>query len=471
MELSSLPSDPNIRKLLLLRALTQVRAQNKLNSYRPHPKQLEAHALGKTNRAVGVFGGNRTGKSVLSAAETTYHLTGEYPDWWCGRRFERATDCVVGSETYESTRDGAQTLLLGKPEQWGTGTIPKRCIVKVAKRSGGVKDVVDYARIKHKSGKLSTLKFKAYDQTFKKWMGVSFDFGWLDEEPPKDIYNEAKMRVFDKKGYLLLAFTPLSGMTDVCRLFRGSELPDSMAYVNMSWDDNPYLDPVERDIMISQMLPHELEARQKGIPIAGKGLIYQFEDSFLETNPFEIPAHWPRACGLDFGWAGGTAAAWHARDLQNDIIYCYNVYKRSRVEDPAQHASAFKALGNVPYIGDPAGGSAGIKDGESMFEVYAKEGIRIAKADNTHGAGLLAMSGRMSSGRYKVFSSCAMWFLEKSAYQYGDDGKIARGQDDHILDACRYAVMHTDLWRPPQTQQFNRPRAVRANTDGRHGGS
>jgi hypothetical protein len=33
---------------------------------------------------------NRVGKTVVGAYETTVHMTGEYPAWWEGRRFDRS---------------------------------------------------------------------------------------------------------------------------------------------------------------------------------------------------------------------------------------------------------------------------------------------------------------------------------------------------------------------------------------------
>jgi hypothetical protein len=34
--------------------------------------------------------GNRVGKTVAAGTEIAYHLTGEYPDWWEGHRFDKA---------------------------------------------------------------------------------------------------------------------------------------------------------------------------------------------------------------------------------------------------------------------------------------------------------------------------------------------------------------------------------------------
>src|SRR6266853_2113869 len=57
---------------------------------------------------------NRVGKTVAGAFETACHLTGRYPSWWEGRRFERATDGWACGTTSQTTRDVVESVLLGK---------------------------------------------------------------------------------------------------------------------------------------------------------------------------------------------------------------------------------------------------------------------------------------------------------------------------------------------------------------------
>ena len=71
--------------------------------------------------------GNQLGKTYSGAAEGAFHLTGRYPSWWVGRRWNRPVRAWAASETWDVTRDGVQRLLIGEPKdetQWGTGLIP-----------------------------------------------------------------------------------------------------------------------------------------------------------------------------------------------------------------------------------------------------------------------------------------------------------------------------------------------------------
>lgn len=165
--------------------------------------------------------GNQLGKTFCGAAEAAIHLTGLYPDWWPGKRWDRPVRAWAGSETWDVTRDGVQRILVGEPKDegtWGTGLIPGDHLVDWARRQGAP-DALDSVIVKHKSGAHSTLGFKSYDQGRTKWQAETLDFVWFDEEPPQDIYSEGLTRTNATSGIAFLTFTPLKGMSDVVHEF------------------------------------------------------------------------------------------------------------------------------------------------------------------------------------------------------------------------------------------------------------
>lgn len=150
----------------LLAELDRRRRTNLLSGYKPYAKQIEFHEAGATYRERLFMAGNQLGKTLAGAAEASMHLTGQYPDWWGGHRFDKPVVMIAGSESYELTRDGVQRLLVGPPmneEDWGTGYIPKTTIVATTRRSG-VSGALDSVTVRHMSGGTSTLFFKAYEQ-------------------------------------------------------------------------------------------------------------------------------------------------------------------------------------------------------------------------------------------------------------------------------------------------------------------
>ncbi len=100
----------------------------KIADYRPYTKQKLFHTMGRTMRERLLRAGNQNGKSFCVGTEVAYHLIGEYPDWWGGRRWDRPVVVWASGETGEATRDNPQRVLLGVPREEGTGAIPKRCL-------------------------------------------------------------------------------------------------------------------------------------------------------------------------------------------------------------------------------------------------------------------------------------------------------------------------------------------------------
>jgi len=42
---------------------------------------------------------------TMGGFEVVCHMTGEYPDWWQGHRFDRPVECWVAGKSRETTRD------------------------------------------------------------------------------------------------------------------------------------------------------------------------------------------------------------------------------------------------------------------------------------------------------------------------------------------------------------------------------
>lgn len=180
-----------------------------------YAKHLAFFAAGAVHKERAAMAANRVGKTEgIGAYEITLHLTGLYPDWWVGRRWDRPINCLAGGDTGTTTRDILVSKTLGPKEARGTGMIPRETLGKIAP-APGIPDHVDYAKVKHVTGGWSTLQFRSYDQGREAWQGTERDIVWTDEEPPEGIYTEALLRTMTTQGMLICTFTPLRGLTDV----------------------------------------------------------------------------------------------------------------------------------------------------------------------------------------------------------------------------------------------------------------
>jgi phage terminase large subunit-like protein len=442
MNLAEIPDD--VRKAMLDQ-VEQLLSQRKLEQYGPYPRQQEFHTAGATFRERLFMAGNQLGKTVSGAAEMAIHLTGRYPDWWNGRRFDRAIAAWASGVTGESVRDTVQRLLMGRPGQFGTGFIPAECIVGDPKKALGTPDLLDSVTVRHASGTDSRLYFKRYEQGREKWQGETLDIVWFDEEPPPDIYTEGLTRTNATGGMAYMTFTPLLGMSEVVMRFLNTVSQDR-AVTKMTIDDVLHYTAEEKRRIIDGYPPHEREARAKGIPTLGSGRIFPIEDDAIMVAPFQIPAHWPRINGLDFGWDHPTAAVHCAWDRDSDCWYVVKAH-RMREATPIIHAATIKAWGDwVPTAWPHDGLQHDKGSGDQLAQQYASAGLKMLAEratfdDGSNGveAGLMDMLQRMQTGRFKVFSNLDDWFQEVRLY-HRKDGKVVKEMDD-LMSATRYALM------------------------------
>ena len=201
----------------------------------------------------------------------------------------------------------------------------------------------------------------------------------------------------------------------------------------------PHLSESVKSEMMAAMEPHTREARTKGVPVLGAGVIYPVPESVVLCDPFELPSFWPRAYGMDVGW-NRTACIWGAWDRTSDTIYCYREHYMGQAA-PAVHASAIRHPDPwIPGAIDPASAGSSQHDGQKLRQEYVKLGLDLVDADNAVEAGIHACYQRMVSGRLKVFRTLRNWTSEFRIYRRDENGKIVKS-NDHIMDATRYLVM------------------------------
>lgn len=412
--------------------------------YSPYEKQKSFHAAGLSHRERLLRAGNQNGKSFAGGCEGAYHLTGEYPEWWTGRRYDRPIVMWASGVTGETTRDNPQRVMMGMVGEIGTGSVPRRCIADSAP-ARGIADLLDYVKVRHTSGGLSTLRFKYYEQGRQKWQGPPVDVVWYDEEPPPDIYSEGLARTIATGGMAYMTFTPLLGMSDVVRSFLMEKSADRHD-TNMTIDDALHIPAEERARIIASFPPHEREARSKGIPTLGSGRIFPVAEEKIAIDAMDIPSHWVQIGGMDFGWDHPFAAVKLAWDRDADVIYVTSAY-RSKQETPPIHAAALRPWGDwLPWSWPHDGLQHDKGSGDQLAEQYRAQKLnmlpeRATFDDGTNGveAGISDMLTRMETGRWKVFRHLNDWFEEFRLY-HRKDGRVVKEMDD-LLSASRYALM------------------------------
>jgi phage terminase large subunit-like protein len=398
-------------------------------------------------RECGFIGGNGVGKTEgVGAFIMALHLTGRYPGWWPGRIFDQPIDAWAAGDTRETTRDIIQAKLLGNVAKFGedalgTGVMPRNLIGKPT-YVPNTNRAIDFVPIRHISGGWSVLGFKSYDQGRKAFQGTEKHLIWPDEEPPEDVYTEMVMRGRDVDGQIIATFTPLSGRTPLVSRFLNFDKERaagrSIVSVMCGMDDVPHLTEDEKRELLAAVPEWQRQARRTGAPVVGTGLVYSVDESKYVMRPIRLEAHWRRGFGFDYG-IHNTAFVYFAIDDDTDTVYVYKDYKDG--EKPiVVHAAAMLAQGKwIKGVGDA---SAKDSDGAQIVAKYRQAGVEMALAAKGAGsvmAGIEEVLNRLETGRLKVFSTCNHLLTEIRNYAFDEKGAIKK-ENDHVLDALRYAV-------------------------------
>ena len=211
---------------------------------------------------------------------------------------------------------------------------------------------------------------------------------------------------------------------------------DGRYTTQIGWRDVPHLSRSAKEDMRRATPPYLRGARERGEPVLGRGRIYDIDVEELSYDPFKLPASWPRVYGLDIGWQR-TAALWGAIDRDSDTLYLYSEYYMGQ-KAPLLHTEAIRARGSwVPGVIDPSARNRGPRDGETMLDLYRREGLNLYPAENAVNAGIDACYMRMTGGRLKVARSLQNFRFEFSIYRRDEKGKVVK-KADHLLDCLRY---------------------------------
>lgn len=445
-----------------LESLLQWHKYNKIHRYFPdegplrrelYTKHMEFFAAGATHYLRLFLAANRVGKTEGIGCELTYHLTGLYPHWWQGRRFNTPITAWVAGDTNPKTQEIIQAKLFGtedarQTERLGTGIIPRDAIEGLVMRAG-VPGAIQSARITSAHGGSSTLTLKSFEQGVESFQGNEVHFIWADELMPAAILSECVIRTaptpWFEGGMVAWTVTPIEGLTDGImeflpdgRISTEEQIPPKYV-VNATWDDVPHLSDEVKDALKAGIPPYQLDARARGIPALGAGVIYPVPEEDYVVEPFEIPPHWRRAYGMDVGW-NRTAAVWGAYDPDADIWHLYNEHYRGQAE-ASVHAAAIRGRGDwIPGVIDPASRGRAQADGRRLFVDYRDLGLSLTIAQNAVEAGIYQVWERLSTGRLKVFSTLQNWLKEARLYRRDEKGRVVK-VDDHLMDGTRYLIL------------------------------
>ena len=208
-----------------------------------------------------------------------------------------------------------------------------------------------------------------------------------------------------------------------------------------------------------------------GLWVAADGMFFtEWTPEEHVVDGFEIPEHWPRWIGVDYGFAAPWCCLWLTRDPESRAIYVYRERYASGLRDEQQAAMIVEASGDeriVASVLDPSMFNARTEQNRpSIAQVYADCGVKdIIPGHNNRRTGWAVLrralaigertregSGRVATGdgqpRLRLFRNVAP-NLERTipamVHDPLDPEDVAdklhgSKTEDHAADALRYAM-------------------------------
>lgn len=145
------------------------------------------------------FGSNRSGKTTSNVVKIGFLTTGQYPDWYTGRKFRGKTKGRIFVKDYGS----ACRVVTDKLHDW----LPQDCYIHAPRRNNQGAEVE--WTIKHENGGLSFFDIMTYEQKTEAAEGADQDWVYFDEPPPRALYIAATRGLIDRDGICMFGLTPL----------------------------------------------------------------------------------------------------------------------------------------------------------------------------------------------------------------------------------------------------------------------
>jgi phage terminase large subunit-like protein len=424
-----------------------------------YPSQLGFFHAGSTGvHQRLIYGGNQSGKTLSCAAEVAWHMSGDYPEWWTGKRFNKPIRCWVVGESGQLVRDTVQKKLCGDDE-FGTGMIPLEGFGKKPIMVPGGTGAIDTMYVTHRTegntDGTSSLTFKSFEMRREKLQGESVDLIWIDERPSEEIYSELLARTSATDGHLIVSYTPIGDGAAAGVTYKFLSQPSSDRSVfRIASSEVKHISEIRREELASGYGEHELEARMEGTPQLGTGPIFPVELLPAIVKRFDpdndIPAYARWIVGIDFGFGHPFAAVLIAWAHDTGQVWAVDSFSMTR-SSALYHVQRIHAMTRglrVPVAWPHDGNQHDKGSGLPLAHQYKSFGANmLAGHAVNHGTKTNAVEpaldeirNLMFGGKLTIAGHNTEMIEEMRNYHRDEDFKIVKQRDD-LVSALRYAIM------------------------------
>ena len=218
--------------------------------------------------------------------------------------------------------------------------------------------------------------------------------------------------------------------------------------------DNPYL---AKDGVYEQMLKSLPPIQRRQLlegnwDVAEGAAFVEFDNTKHIVTPFQIPVHWERVKGIDYGYAAESCCLWGAIDINDGTLIIYReLYKKGLTGEELGSIIGNMELEDplsVPGVLDTAAWARTGTTGPTVGEALVKAGHKLRRADKNRIQGKIQVheflkikeNGRP---RLQIFNTCPNLIRELQSIPLSKTNPedVDTHASDHAYDALRYLIM------------------------------
>jgi len=219
--------------------------------------------------------------------------------------------------------------------------------------------------------------------------------------------------------------------------------------------DNPYLaKDGEYERMLLSLPPIQRKQLLEGNWEVNEGAAFvEFDPSIHVIPPFDIPLHWERIKGIDYGYASESCCLWAAVDPQDKTLIIYRELYQKGLTGEALGAQITERereeYRSIPGVLDTAVWARTGYTGPTIGEVLIKSGHKLRRADKNRIAGkvqiheYLKQANLETRPRLQIFNTCPDLIKELQSIPLSKTNPedVDTHAQDHAYDALRYLIM------------------------------
>ena len=225
-------------------------------------------------------------------------------------------------------------------------------------------------------------------------------------------------------------------------------------FIPAKLQDNPYL---AKDGVYEQMLKSLPPIQRRQLlegnwEVAEGAAFVEFDPTKHIVTPFQIPIHWERVKGVDYGYAAESCCLWGAIDINDGTLIIYReLYQKGLTGEELGSIIGNMELEDpfsVPGVLDTAAWARTGTTGPTVGEALIKAGHKLRRADKNRIQGKIQIheflkvkeNGRP---RLQIFNSCPNLIRELQSIPLSKTNPedVDTNASDHAYDALRYLIM------------------------------